>query len=66
MQEFEEETAVVTGAGSGIGRALGLAFAAEGMRVAMADIDVGPGRDGAARLGGAVPPVDVDDSASAT
>jgi NAD(P)-dependent dehydrogenase (short-subunit alcohol dehydrogenase family) len=39
MQEFREKTAVVTGAGSGIGRALGLGFAAEGMRVALADID---------------------------
>ena len=53
MQEFRGKTAVVTGAGSGIGRALSLAFAAEGMRVAMADIDAdgagGVGRAGTGR-----------------
>jgi NAD(P)-dependent dehydrogenase (short-subunit alcohol dehydrogenase family) len=39
MQEFEAKTAVVTGAGSGIGRSLGVAFAQQGMRVALADLD---------------------------
>jgi NAD(P)-dependent dehydrogenase (short-subunit alcohol dehydrogenase family) len=39
MQEFSGKIAVVTGAGSGIGRALALGFAREGMQVAMADLD---------------------------
>jgi NAD(P)-dependent dehydrogenase (short-subunit alcohol dehydrogenase family) len=52
MQEFRGKTAVVTGAGSGIGRALCLGFAAEGMNVAMADVD-------ADALGGAAATVSV-------
>ena len=39
MQELTGRVAVVTGAGSGIGRAMALRFAAEGMTVAIADID---------------------------
>ncbi len=39
MKDFAGNVAVVTGAGSGIGRALALRFAAEGMRVALGDID---------------------------
>ena len=38
MDELEGRCAVVTGAGSGIGQALAYAFAAEGMRVAIADV----------------------------
>ena len=37
--ELNRRVAVVTGAGSGIGRALALAFGREGMRVALADLD---------------------------
>ncbi len=40
MDELAGRTAVVTGAGSGIGQALAHAFAAVGMRVAIADIEV--------------------------
>ena len=39
MDDLSERVAVVTGAASGIGRAVGEAFATEGMRVVLADID---------------------------
>lgn len=44
MKVFTGKTAVVTGAGSGIGRALAQRFAAEGMRVVAADVE-GPALD---------------------
>ena len=39
MEQFEGRVAVVTGAASGIGRAMAARFAAEGMKVVMADIE---------------------------
>jgi NAD(P)-dependent dehydrogenase (short-subunit alcohol dehydrogenase family) len=39
MQEFSGKVAVVTGAGSGMGRAFAGRFAAEGMRVVLGDIE---------------------------
>ena len=39
MQEFEGKVAVVTGAASGMGRAFAERFAAEGMKVVLADIE---------------------------
>ncbi len=39
MEQLSGKVAVITGAGSGIGRALARAFGAEGMRVMLADID---------------------------
>ncbi len=42
MKDFMGKTAVVTGAASGIGRALSLEFAGRGANVVMADIEAGP------------------------
>ena len=41
MKEFKDRVAVVTGAASGIGRALADRFAAAGMRVVLADVEEG-------------------------
>ena len=39
MKDFQWKVAVVTGAGSGMGRAMAIRFAREGMRVVLADVE---------------------------
>lgn len=39
MQDLRDKVAVITGAGSGIGRSLSIALAREGCRLALADVD---------------------------
>lgn len=50
--DLSGKTAVVTGGGQGIGRAICRAFAAEGMRVVVADIDPVPAQKLAEEIGG--------------
>jgi len=52
MQGFRDRVVVITGAASGIGRALACAFAKEGSRLALADVDAA-GLAETARLAGA-------------
>ncbi len=53
MEQFEGKVAVVTGAASGIGRALSGAFAREGMRLVLADVEAEPLQRVAEELRGA-------------
>jgi NAD(P)-dependent dehydrogenase (short-subunit alcohol dehydrogenase family) len=41
MKDLRGRVAVVTGAASGIGRGLAIRFAAQGMKVMLADVDPG-------------------------
>jgi NAD(P)-dependent dehydrogenase (short-subunit alcohol dehydrogenase family) len=51
VKELTGKIAVVTGAGSGIGRATALALAEAGMRVAVTDLDIECAREVAGRIG---------------
>ncbi|MBM3545802.1 MAG: SDR family oxidoreductase [Alphaproteobacteria bacterium] len=57
---FEDRTAVVTGGGSGIGKAIAKELTAEGARVAIVDIDAGRAEAVARELGGSSVAIQAD------
>ena len=63
MRELKGKTAVVTGAGSGLGRAMALAFAREGMKLALADVDEKGLQEVASQVEGFAMKVDVSKEA---
>jgi 3-oxoacyl-[acyl-carrier protein] reductase len=50
MQSLDDQVAVITGAARGIGRGIASVLAAEGARVVIADIDLGPAEEAAEEL----------------
>ena len=64
MEQLRDRVAVVTGAASGIGRALVERFADEGMRVVAADVDAAALDDVARATGARAVPTDVADAAA--
>lgn len=56
---LQKKTALVSGAGSGIGRAVALAYAREGARVIASDISEGGGQETVRLIGRAVPDAEV-------
>ncbi|MDJ0849331.1 MAG: SDR family NAD(P)-dependent oxidoreductase [Myxococcota bacterium] len=64
MREFRDRVAVVTGGASGIGKALAKAFAAEGMKVVIADVEKPALEAAAEELGASGVVTDVSDPAS--
>ncbi len=64
MREFKNKVAVVTGAASGIGRAIAERCVAEGMRVVLADVEADALAEAAKAVGGTPYRVDVSDPAA--
>lgn len=63
--DLEGKTALVTGAGSGIGQAVAFELAAQGVRVAVTDIDPARARATVQKIGQSATPVTMDVSDSA-
>lgn len=63
MQRLENKTALITGAASGIGKAIAKAFANEGAKLIVTDIDDAQGKDTAASIGARYEHLDVSDEA---
>ncbi|MEO1779265.1 MAG: SDR family oxidoreductase [Pseudomonadota bacterium] len=62
--QLDGKTAIVTGAASGFGAGIARAFAAEGARVLVADLNKSGAQDVATEIGGTACPVDVADGPS--
>lgn len=62
--EFQDRVVLVTGGASGIGKAVALAFAAEGAKVAVADIDASGAAAVASSIAGLGVPMDVTNRAA--